>query len=152
MKATLHSHNGGTSGSAKRLADVFVEELKAFELDLGQKVAPKLRKELLARLRKQGWSNAVPIKAKHKITITASHQDVGLCLQTGNVSRMYADLLKLQTAFLSDKITQAIIVVPTRSAARAMGRNLASFDRLVSELGVFRATITVPIIVVGISQ
>jgi hypothetical protein len=152
MKAITHVHNGGGNGLAKQFADAFIEETKSVQMALGAKTAPKLRQQLLAKLRSQGWSNQVTIKAKHKITITACNRGVGLCLQTGNVSRIYADLLKLQTAFLSDKITQAIIVVPTRTAARKMGLNLASFDRLVGELAVFRATITVPIVVVGISE
>jgi hypothetical protein len=152
MKTTTHSHNGGGSGAAGRLVDEVVELIKSLHLTFGKNVAPKLRQELLTHLRRHGWSNAVPIKAKFKLTITATNLNVGLCLQTGNASRLYADMLKLQAAFLSGNIEQAIIVVPTRAAAREMGQNIASYDRLVGELGVFRAIITMPIVVVGVSQ
>jgi hypothetical protein len=152
MKAITHSHNGGGSGPSQKLAEGVLDVVKSLEITLGEKIAPRLRTEVLNRLRKCGWSNAVQIRAKMKLTITATHGQVGLCFQTGNVSRLYADMLKLQATFLAGKIDHAIIVVPTRTAARTMGRNIASYERLVSELGVFRAIITMPIVVVGISQ
>ncbi len=153
MQVITHSHNGGGgTAPSKSLVESVLSTIQAINLALEAKSAPKFRRELLHRLRAEGWSDQVPIKAKHKITITGVKGHTGLCLQTGNVSRLYADLLKLQAAFLSGNIEQAIIVVPTRATARAMGRNLASYERLVGELAVFRAIITMPIVVMGFSQ
>jgi len=71
-------------------------------------------------------------------------------LQTGNVARVYADLLKLQALFLEGRITAAVLIVPSKELSKTFGNNIASFDRLVSELAVFQAVITVPLFVIGL--
>ena len=78
---------------------------------------------------------------------------IALCLQTGNMARFYADLLKLQAQFLDGKITSAIYILPTKRAAKKMGENMANFERMVSELkNLFSKVITVPLLVYGFEQ
>lgn len=112
--------------------------------------ASKMRKELTLRLSEIGWPNKVRIDAVSKISITSSKKGVGLCLQTGNMGRIYADLLKLQTIYLQNKILAGIIILPTRKAAKEMGQNIANYERLIGELQIFDSTITIPLLVIGI--
>jgi hypothetical protein len=70
-------------------------------------------------------------------------------MQSGNMSRMYADLLKLQTLYHRQTIKAAIVIVAARSAARQLSYNLANFERLASELVIFENTITVPLLIFG---
>jgi len=112
--------------------------------------ASKMRKELTLLLSEIGWPNKVRIDAVSKISITSSKKGIGLCLQTGNIGRIYADLLKLQTIYLQNKILAGIIILPTRKAAKEMGQNLANYERLIGELQIFDSTITIPLLVIGI--
>lgn len=69
-------------------------------------------------------------------------------MQTGgNMSRMYADLLKLQKLYLEDAISAGGIILPTSKASRDLGENIANADRLVAELKIFRRVIHMPIAV-----
>lgn len=77
---------------------------------------------------------------------------VGLCLQTGNVGRFYADMLKLQTLYLNGKIESGIVILPTNHAAKLMGDNLANFERFIRELNLYKKIITIPIHVIGIEE
>ncbi len=75
-----------------------------------------------------------------------------MCLQTGNMSRFYADLLKIETLFRNGSITAAIYVIPTKAFATKLGSNIANFERLVEELGIFSVTLSAPILVMGITK
>ena len=113
---------------------------------------PLFRDKIIERLSELGWSDQVVISPDCKIKITAQREDVGLCLQTGNMARLYADLLKLQTLYSEDKINVAIFLVPTKQEAKDMGSNIANFDRLTSELPIFSSTIGLPLYVIGIER
>jgi hypothetical protein len=62
---------------------------------------------------------------------------------------MYADLLKLQTLYTGGSIKTAILVVPTYLAAKALGDNLANYERLTREMEIFERVITVPLAIIG---
>ena len=98
---------------------------------------------------RKGWSDEVYVDSSSKISITSIKSCVGLCIQTGNVGRMYADLLKLQTLHLHNSIVAAFYVLPTRDAAHAMGDNIVHFERLIRELIIFKNVINIPIITYG---
>lgn len=109
------------------------------------------RDTLLKSLGTFGWSNRVRIDQRSKINITSVLNDVGLCLQTGNMSRFYADLLKLETIYRKEIIQGAIYILPDKDWAKKLGANRANFERLVEELKIFEATVTIPIMIFGIS-
>lgn len=110
-----------------------------------------VRKAIVSELRLQGWSSQVRLAHGSNITITAISGDLGLCLQTGNMSRMYADLLKLQYLYTKGVIGSGVYIVPTREMACEMGSNLAHFERLTAELSIFFEIITIPLHVIGLS-
>ena len=68
------------------------------------------------------------------MTIAAQRGRIGLCVQCGNIARAMYDLTKLQALHAAGEIDAAVIVVPTRDAARVLGSNLADFARLLREL------------------
>lgn len=57
---------------------------------------------------------------------------------------MYADLIKLQTMYLDDAISAAIIILPSQPLALTLGDNIAQAGRLERELEIFRKAYHVP--------
>lgn len=104
----------------------------------------KMRSEFLNSLKVSGWTNELTVAQESGMTITTSRDRVGLCLQTGNMARMYADLMKLQTLYLDGAIQVAVIVLPSSVTAKLLGSNIAAAERLERELRVFRKTYHVP--------
>ena len=96
-----------------------------------------------------GWSDKTRIDADTQITVTAMKEQIALCLQTGNMSRMYADLIKLQYLYQKDRATGAFYLVPTKDTAKEMGSNMANLERLTAELKLYRHIISIPIVVIG---
>ena len=109
-----------------------------------------LRYTIESSLARQGWSGRVRIAPKSALTLTGMRGRTALCIQTGNMARSYADLLKLQAFFVNARIDQAVYLIPTKKAARTLGQNIANFERFTSELAnQWSKVITVPIIVIG---
>jgi hypothetical protein len=109
----------------------------------------QIKDEILQSLQEAGWSAEVVLHPSSRITITSCKMKVGLVFQTGNMARMYADLLKLQTLYLRDTIIAAVFIVPTRETARLLGENITNLSRLENELSIFERAITVPIMIYG---
>ena len=150
MKILKYSHRSGMKTLGKNAILRIEEVLKCVKFRVNRNCARELRKELLDALAVDGWSNEVQINVQSRITITAMRRRIGLCLQTGNMARFYADLLKLQALFLDDIIIGAFYLLPTLSCARIMSDNIANYERLTSELSnVFNKVITVPIVIIG---
>ena len=150
MKILKYSHRSGmkTLGKAGYLRIERI--LQSVTYMVHRNCARELRMELLEKLTVDGWSDYVQINLQSRIKITAMRGRIGLCLQTGNMGRFYADLLKLQALFLDDIIIGAFYLLPTRTCANIMSDNIANYERLTSELSnVFNKVITVPIVVIG---
>lgn len=109
------------------------------------------RDRVLLNLSRAGWSDNVRIDNRSKMSITSIYGDTGLCIQTGNISRYYADILKLETLHRNQAIQGAVYILPLKEWAKELGSNRASFERMVEELQIFEATITIPMMVFGIS-
>ena len=126
------------------------EAISSIVPDISKNTISALRDRLMSKIIERGWSRKAGLSHKSKITISGYKDGIGLCVQTGNVSRIYADLLKLQTLWASSKITAGIIIVPLKSNAVIFGSNLASFERLNTELEIFSRVITMPLYVIGL--
>ena len=115
--------------------------------------ATTCRDALLVPLRNNhGWSDEVNLSPDAKITITSCKQNIGLCVQTGNMARFYADLMKLSLLHTQDRIYSAIYVLPTHVLADEWGSNIAHFERFCNELPIFSPTLHVPILVIGLKK
>lgn len=149
MKFSTFSHCGGLEiVSATERAEL-EKALQDCTVVPALRSAPKIRTGLLGTLVKFGWSNEVAVAVGSQITITSAKNHIGLCLQTGNMSRMYADLMKLQKLFLDGGIKAGVMVVPSATAAQSLGSNIANAERLQKELEIFRKVIHMPIIVLA---
>jgi hypothetical protein len=115
-------------------------------------VISDIRNELLEKLQELGWSNKVFLDRVSKISITGVRNKIGLCVQTGNVSRVYADLMKLQALFMEDDIKGGILILPTAECGKQYASNAASMERLNRELEIFKQVITMPLVVIGFEE
>lgn len=131
-------------------ADELCARLRPIRMSACRGSAPVMRTEVLQRLRLLGWSSACRIDHEHMLTIGGIRNGVGVCVQTGNVARVYADLLKLELSFRQRQIESALYLVPTRRLGRVLGQNLAYYERVSKELGSYRGIITVPMILIGL--
>lgn len=113
----------------------------------------KIRISILGPLHNDGWSDEIRVApTSSKIDITSMKANIGLCFQTGNMSRLYADILKLQTLYAEDRIKGSICIVPKRAFAKSFGQNIVNYERFVKEINIFCKTITVPILIYGIEE
>jgi hypothetical protein len=150
MNTIIADHRNGFAVISKPMVDEICGLFTQSSIDVKAYSANTIKKEISTGMKRLGWSDVVQVGSTgSKITITAAKDDIGLCMQTGNVARAYADLLKLQTLFLNGAIKGGIIIVPTINGARALGSNIANLDRLERELILFSQVITMPIVLIG---
>lgn len=147
MKSSHYSHCAGDEEVPVTLQEEIAHAIRSVTVRPTKKVAPKLRKAIIDALQAAGWSDEVPVARNSDITITSTKSDVGLCCQTGNMARMYADLIKLQTLYLNGAINAAIIILPSQPLAKLMGDNIAQAQRLGKELRIFKKAYNVPTLV-----
>lgn len=150
MRISEYSHRQAATHLSAEVRDGVADAIRSIAWNKNE-TAKDFREKLLHELAKDGWSNSIRVDARSKINITSIRDKIGLCFQAGNVSRFYADLLKLETLFRKGVIVGGVYVVPLKDWARQIGSNIASFERMVEELGIFEETITLPLIVFGIT-
>ena len=145
-----YNHNKPSQKSQAELSEI----LKILPKNHSEfKSTQSARKLIQEKIESIGWSGKVAISSASNITISSIKGDIGLCVQTGNVARYYADIVKLEYLFSEQKIENAILFVPTKDFAYKLysqGGALTTFERVVAELDVFKKIIKIPIIVVGI--
>lgn len=134
----------------KALQDEVSHAIKSVVTKISKGAGSTLRSAILQKLISCGWSKEVSISINSEMTITSIKSNVGLCLQTGNMARMYADLLKLQKLYLDNAIAAAVMIVPSQQSAKAMGDNITHAARLERELEIFRKVIHIPIVIFAI--
>lgn len=150
MKLILQDHKGGA-----KLIDAYLQdEVKnAIVHSSSLARATPARESILNTLRtKNGWSDEIIVSADAKISITSRKGDFALCVQTGNMSRFYADLLKLEYLFHESRIKAAIYIIPTKALAVEWGQNIVNFERFTNELKIFSKIINTPMVVIGIPK
>jgi hypothetical protein len=133
---------------AVRLA--LLGHLRQMRFRFGPRCSVRLRKAINDRLRIDGWSGRVRLDGDSSISITSMNNGIALCLQTGNMSRFYADLLKLQLLKRRRKAKAAIYIIPMAATSKKMSSNIVNYERLTKELHMFRDIITLPVLVIGI--
>ena len=72
-------------------------------------------------------------------------------VQFGNMARWYTDVFKFQAAY-SESLTQAAVsIVPMFALAKRIDQNVVNFERATRELPSAKLSITLPILLVGVS-
>ena len=72
-------------------------------------------------------------------------------VQFGNMARWYSDVFKFQAAYSQNLIDIGLSVIPMSSLARRIDSNVVSFERARRELPAAMLSITLPILLIGIS-
>lgn len=150
MKFVAYSHCAGDKELGASRHKEIAEAIAEIAVKPKQGAASKVREAFLDSLKGRGWSSEVAVAKGSDMTITSMKDGVGLCLQTGNMARMYADLIKLQTLYLNNAIKAAAIVVPSNPMAKLLGSNVADAKRLERELSIFKKAYNVPTVVFGL--
>lgn len=149
MRIQIYEHRSGL----KVVPNAIITGVEKIILDinpmLSKKAVVDIKDAVRGKLEKEGWTREYRLDATSKITISSYLRGIGLCFQTGNVGRIYADLLKLQALYTKGNITAGIILIPQIRTAKELGSNMANYERLVRELPIFSQVITMPIVVIG---
>lgn len=150
MKTITYSYRSGLQVIPQEISDGVVQIIEKLDFSIGKYDIRKFKDKLLDGLKTKGWSGQAFLSSKSSISITSLFLDVGLCAQTGNMARMYADLLKLQAMYVDEKIKAGVFVLPTKDCAKKIGGNVANYDRFLNELtNIFSKVITVPMVIIG---
>ncbi len=146
-----YSHrNGNVEWEKRELAEWITDVFNAPALTLEPHSTSEIRDHVRRELTAEGWSEELRIAPNFAaVTIFSQKDDLAIQIQTGNVSRVFYDLLKLQYLFVRGKIEAAALAVPTRNGAQNLGSNIANFERLCGELQLYDRVITVPILVIA---
>ena len=150
MNYVAYSHCAGEEVLSSALKKEISAAIAAITAKPARGAAKKFRTAFLNSLKSSGWSSEVTVAEGSDMTITSIKDGVGLCLQTGNMARMYADLMKLQTLYLDNAIKAAAIIVPSNPVAKLLGSNIAEAKRLERELNIFKKAYHVPTVVYGL--
>ena len=152
MRCIVAGHRDGLD----QLGDLVQEiqsTVSSCPVELKARSAHPIRSFIKKELIELGWSDEFSVDpAVSGISITSVKDEVGLCVQTGNMGRMYADLVKLQTLYTAEKIRAGAVVLPTSSAARKMGDNIANANRFEIELNVFSRVIHMPLVIFSFEE
>lgn len=144
--ACASEHNGFRNSS---LVSELDHSLAISDMSFRSNDPRSIRLRIESQLRSSGWASGLQVPGGN-LKISYFRNRTGMSVQLGNVSRTYADLLKLHTIYANGMIDEAVIAVPTLDAAKALGSNHANYERLCREIGLFKQTITVPILVLGL--
>lgn len=147
MKFYKYSHCAGDKSVPKGHQKDIETAIASITIKPTEGSATKIRDAFLTTMKTLGWSGEVPVSKDSDMTITSRKDNVGLCLQTGNVARMYADIIKLQVLYFDSGISSAAIVVPSQEVAKIIGKNIAQAKRLERELEIFKKAYHVPTLV-----
>ncbi len=149
MRTQIYDHRSGLKVVPNSIISDVEKVIWDINPTLSKNAVAGIKKSIRERLEKEGWTGEYRLDASSRITISSYLKGVGMCFQTGNVGRIYADLLKLQTLYTKGNITAGIILVPQIKTAKELGSNMANYERLIRELPIFSQVITMPIVVIG---
>ncbi len=149
MITTIFDHRSGLSVVPEYLVEGVKTVLSNINPTIKKNTVSDIRDCIISGIELQGWSGEYRLDATSKITISSYMEEIGLCIQTGNVGRIYADLIKLQSLYLKGNIKAGIIILPQKALASALASNMASYERLIGELPIFKQVISMPLVIIG---
>lgn len=142
-------HSAGVEWERRELKEWLTDVFEAPAVVIERRCTPVIREHVETEFLNEGWALNVNVDQGYGLKVFAEKDDMAFQLQTGNMSRAPYDLLKLQYLFQSGRIEAAAIGLPTKTAARVIGDNIANAERVIRELELFDRVITVPILVVA---
>ena len=142
-------HNGQAEWEKRELSDWLTDLFEVPNITIGAGCTGKIRSHIAAELTNSGWSHNVRIDPNYDLTVTGRYRDLAFQIQTGNVSRAFYDLLKLQFLYQQGKIEAAALALPTKAAGLLIASNVPSVERVWGEVQLFDRIITFPLLIVG---
>lgn len=142
-------HNGNAEWDRRELSEWLTDLFEAPAILIEPGCTGSIRTHIRDELTKAGWACGPRIDPAFDLTVTGINRDLAFQIQTGNVSRAFYDLVKLQYLYTQKKIEAAALAVPTKAAAEVISSNVANADRVWSELQLFDRIITVPMLLVS---
>lgn len=149
MQANIFPYKNGELIITQSIINAITEVIQEIDIPIERYSGPEINKAIMNQLHLFGWSKKVKIDPKSNITITSMYEKIGLCVQTGNTCRIYADLMKLQVLYQRGAILAGIIILADGKIAPQLAQNMASSTRLIRELPIFNTVITLPLIIVS---
>ena len=131
------------------LYDEIIAFLQAPKIAVASKSSKIVKQHMDRALQRAGWALSPQVAPGFELDVNGMKNRICLTTQAGNIARAFYDLLKFQALYLGDRIDAAVLVLPTKHAARALGSNIAQFDRVTNELKLFKHVVTVPLLVVS---
>jgi hypothetical protein len=148
-----YSHRYGLAALKDKSLDVEVRALvDAPAIGMERGSASRINDAVGKHLADAGWVIDPRVNPDYRLDINGMKNRVGLTVQTGNIARAFYDLMKFEVMHKNDRIDVAVLIVPTSGAARALGSNVANFNRIKKELKLFQYIITVPCLILGIDE
>lgn len=144
-----YSYCNGNLIVPKEMQDQLITIIEAIKFGTNKTPDTSIRKIIIDGMQEIGWPGTVKVSSNSNISITSLTQKIGACVQFGNIGRMYADLLKLQTLYNKNSISAAIFIMPNNDPE---ARNCARATRLIKELYIYDSVITVPLIIIGVGE
>ncbi len=145
--ATYSHHNGVDVWRDRELYEWLTDIFEAPSVN--SRNTNEIRLHVKSELEKEGWAFNVRVAPEADLTVFAKNGDLAIQLQTGNISRYAYDLLKFQHLYSKREIEAAVLAIPTKDAAQAIGSNIANAERIWNELNIFDRVITVPIMIIA---
>lgn len=142
-------HSAGVEWDRRELKEWLTDVFEVPALRIAPRCTPNIRSHVETEFLNEGWALNVDLDQNYRLKVFARKDDVAFQLQTGNMSRAFYDLLKIQYLFQSQRIETAALALPTNEAAKAIGDNIANAERVINELQLFDRVITVPILIVA---
>ena len=150
MRYSIYNHCDGIEKISKIFQEEITAAIQSIKIQVNKGSGSRIRDALSCALTIYGWSKKVSIAKDSEMTITSVKSKIGMCLQTGNMARLYADLLKLQKLYMDNAITAGVIIVPSKRMAKIIGDNIAHDTRLERELEIFKKVIFIPLLLFAI--
>lgn len=148
-----YSHRLGSESLDEKGLAAEIRGLVALpSIRLVQGAATKINQSFETKLTNAGWAIDVNVDPQFKIKVNAVKERVAVTLQTGNITRAFYDLLKFQVMYMANRIDSAVLILPSWHAARALGSNIANFQRVTNELNLFHHVFTVPCLVLAVDE
>jgi hypothetical protein len=138
-------------GMDTAIATKIVESLKKLLLPLPMRpyTSRDLRATWRLRFAADGWALNYPLGSSN-LTVPFLKNEVGVCIQLGNVCRVYADLIKLRSLSIEGKISCGVLAVPSFDFSQQLGSNHADYARLERDLDVLYPAIELPLLVIAV--
>ncbi|HVU95303.1 MAG TPA: hypothetical protein VHE34_08770 [Puia sp.] len=145
----FNHHNGEAEWRKRELFDWITDVFEAPGVMVEKRSTTEIRSHIRAQLDDQGWSGEIQIDQSCDLTVFSRKDDLAFQVQTGNISRAFYDLVKLNYLYSTGKIEAAALAVPSYIAAQRIGSNIASFTRIMNELSLFSRVISIPLLLIS---